>query len=98
MKQKSSIQISTINKIENVMRQKVKEVIPQFEEMEVSQTLTTVQGESAIKSNPAMQEARALFKDYCAIVKIQQELANGNKVELEKTNIDLIRSKLKLAK
>ena len=96
MRQKTSVQISTVNRIEKVMRQKVKEVIPEFEEMEVSQTLTTMRGEPAIKSNPAIQEARALFKDYCSIVKIQQELANGTKKEPEKSSIDLIRSKLKL--
>lgn len=96
MKQKNSVQISTVNQIEKAMRQKVKEEIPLFKSMSVSQILTTTQGEQAIKSNPAMQEIRALFRDYCAVVKIQRELANDNKAELEKTSIDLIRSKLKL--
>lgn len=96
MKRKNSSQMTTINQIEKAMRQKVKEEIPVFKAMSVSQILTTTQGESAIKSNPAMQEIRALFRDYCAIVKVQKELAENSGAKLEQTSIDLIRSKLKL--
>lgn len=85
-------------KIEKAMRSKVKSLIPVYKEMPVAQTVTSTQGEEVLKGNPAMQEIRATFRDYCTIVKVQQDFLANRAAPVEVANIDSIRKKLKIAK
>lgn len=87
-----------ICKIEKAMRSKVKALIPTYKEMPVSQTVTSTQGEEVTKSNPAMQEIRATFRDYCSIVKVQQDFFANRAAPVHVDNLDSIRRKLKIAK
>ena len=92
-------QAAMVWKIERAMRKKVKALFPTFEEMQVAQAVTSTQGEEVLKSNPAMQEIRATFRDYCSIVKAQMSLI-GDKAPApaELSQIDTIRARLKIAK
>ena len=92
-------QAAMVWKIERAMRKKVKALFPTFEEMPVAQAVTSTQGEEVLKSNPAMQEIRATFRDYCTIVKSQMALL-GDKAPAaaEVSQLDTIRAKLKIAK
>lgn len=90
-------QAVTIIKAEKIMRRKVKELLPVFEEMAVSQTVTNTQGEEVIKSNPAFQEVRATIRDYCTIVKVEQDILANRAAPVEViTPINELRRKLKI--
>lgn len=51
------------------MQEKIDAQIPVYEQLLLAQTLTTAQGEKALKNNPAMQEFRATVRDYAAALK-----------------------------
>lgn len=89
-------QAAMVWKIEKAMRKKVKAIFPMFEEMPVAQAVTSTQGEEVLKSNPAMQEIRATFRDYCSIVKVQLSLIGDKQAPVELSQIDSIRQKLKI--
>lgn len=90
-------QEKTISKIEKAMREKVKQQLPIFEKMPAAQTMTTTQGEKVLKNNPAMQEIRALFRDYVAVVKIQRDLAGGDSEPVEISSLESLRGKFKIS-
>ena len=89
-------QTETIQKIEKTMRAWIEEHLEIYRTMPDSQILTTAQGEQAIKANPAAQEIRAAFKDYCYVVKTMRDLT-GNE-EAEADSIEELRKKFKIAK
>lgn len=91
-------QAVTVCKIEKAMRKKVKEQIPVFEKLPAAQTMTTTRGEKVLKNNPAMQEIRAMFRDYCTIVKVQQDIIANRTAPVQVASISSLRQKLKIAK
>ena len=92
-----SAQRQTIDKIEKTMRAWIEQHLEVYKTMPDSQILTTAQGEQAIKANPAAQEIRAAFKDYCYIVKVQNELSDVEEPG-EQTSIDDLKKRFKIAK
>lgn len=92
-----SVQKQTVDKIEKAMRAWIEDHLESYGKMAESQILTTAQGESAIKANPAVAEIRATFKDYCYIVKVQNELSDADEPG-EQTSIDDLRKRFKIAK
>lgn len=91
-------QAATICKIEEAMRSKVDEMIETYGDMPATQVVTSTQGEQVTKANPAMQEIRATFRDYCAIVKARQDILGSKSTPAEVTSINALRAKLKIAK
>lgn len=91
-------QAAMVWKIEKALRKKVKAIFPTFEEMPVAQAVTNTQGETVLKNNPAMQEIRAVMRDYVAIVKTQWDMIGDTPKEAEVSQIDAIRQRLKIAK
>lgn len=91
-------QRETVDRIEAAMREKVNQQLPIFEKMPPAQRMKTVQGETVYKNNPAIQEIRALFRDYCAIVKAQQDIYGNKQTKAEVATINSIRERLKIAK
>lgn len=89
-------QEKTISAIEQTMRKWIEEKLETYAETPECQILTTAQGERAIKANPAAQEIRAAFKDYCYVVKTQKELMGEENVDV--SSIDELRKKFKIAK
>ena len=89
-------QEKTIAAIEKTMRKWIEEKLETYSTMPESQILTTVSGEKAIKANPAAQEIRAAFKDYCYVVKTMRELS-GDKSEVEVDSIEELRKKFRIA-
>ena len=83
----------TIVEIRKAMQRKVEDILPEFDEMELSQTVRSTQGELVEKANPAIQEARALFRDFCAIVRAENEIAG---TEAEVDNLESLRNKFKV--
>jgi len=92
-----SVQKQTVDKIEKAMRLWIENHLEAYGKMAESQILTTAQGEQAIKANPAIAEVRATFKDYCYIVKVQNELSDADEPG-EQTSIDDLRKRFKIAK
>jgi len=90
-------QEKTIAEIESTMREWIKKQLPIYDKLPAAQTMTTVQGEKVLKANPASQEIRAAFKDYCYIVKVQSELNGGERSGNIET-LDDFRKKYKIAK
>jgi len=93
----TSVQKQTVDKIEQAMRAWIESHLEAYGKMAESQILTTAQGEPAIKANPAVAEIRATFKDYCYIVKVQNELSDADEPG-EQTSIDDLRKRFKIAK
>lgn len=91
-------QAAMVCKIEKVFRGKVRQVIPLFKDAELTQSVTNTQGERVLKSNPEIQEFRAMCRDYCMIVKVQQDILANKAAPVEVTSINALRSKLKIAK
>ena len=91
-------QALTVGEIERTMRRKVEELIPIFEAAPAAQEVTNCQGDKVLKQNPEIQEIRALFKDYCAVVKVQKEILGTKTTPAEVTSINALRQKLKIAK
>lgn len=96
-KKGKSAQRETIDKIEKAMRAWIEDHLEVYEKMPDSQILTTAQGEQAIKANPAAKEIREAFRDYCNIVKVQNELSDVEEPG-EQTSIDDLRKRFKIAK
>ena len=88
-------QEKTINKIEQTMRTWIEGQLSVYEQMPAAQTMTTTQGERVLKANPATAEIRAAFKDYCYVVKTQNELGNGNNAS-DASAIEDLRKKFKV--
>ena len=83
----------TIVEIRKAMQQKIEDILPEFETMDLTQTVRSTQGELVDKANPAIQEARALFKDFCSIVKVENEIAG---TEIEVDNLESLRNRFKV--
>ena len=90
------VQDKTIAKIEKTMRSWIEDHLEEYQNIEPSQILRTVSGERAIKANPAAQEIRAAFKDYCYVVKVQRELAGAEKKPGDVSSIEELRKKFKV--
>lgn len=91
-------QAAMVWKIEKVFRKKVKAVLPMFDELPVAQAVTTTQGEQVLKGNPAMQEIRAMIKDYVFITKTQWDMLGDVAPTAEISQLDSIRQRWKIAK
>lgn len=87
-------QEKTISKIEKAMRSWIESQLPTYEQMPAAQTMTSTQGEKVLKANPATQEIRAAFKDYCYVVKTQRELSNNEVADT--SAIDDLRKRFKV--
>ena len=90
-------QAKELCKIEKAMRDKIDKILPEFKDMPVAQEATTTQGERVLKANPAIQETRALFRDYAAVVKSQRDLFDNVPQPAEISSLDSLRKKYKLA-
>lgn len=88
-------QEKTIKKIETAMRGWIEEQIPIYEKLPAAQTMTTTQGERVLKANPALQEIRAAFRDYCYVVKTMEGL--GEEEETHST-IEEMKKKFKIVR
>lgn len=91
-------QAVTVCKIEKAMRDKVNSLIPVLSKTSITQIVISTQGEPVIKGNPAMVEIRAIFRDYCAIVKAQAALLGGKATPAQVSTVDSIREKLRIVK
>lgn len=70
--------------------------MPEYGTMELSQILRTVQGEPAIKANPAMQEFRATVRDYATALKSLQDIVESNQTAEKASSLADFRNKLKV--
>lgn len=87
-------QEKTISKIEQTMRSWIESQLSTYDEMPPAQTVTNTQGEKVLKANPATQEIRAAFKDYCYVVKTQREISNNEVADT--SAIDYLRKRFKV--
>ena len=92
-----SKQEETINKIEESLRNWIDDHIEEYRNTPASYVATSTQGEKVAKANPAAQEIRAAFKDYCYIVKTQKEINNTN-IPDDVDSVEDIRKRFRIAK
>lgn len=78
------------------MQEKIEQQIPIYEEMPLTQVLTTVQGEQAIKANPHMQEFRATVRDYASALKNLYEIVENHKEPAKLSSLSEMRQRLKV--
>ena len=90
--------IRTVDVTIRRIREKIEKNTPEFLEMPLAQTLTTTQGDVAQKANPAVQEFRALVRDYAAALKTLRDIKGNQPEEVEASNLESIRSRFKVAK
>jgi hypothetical protein len=89
-------QDETLSKIEKTMRSWIEDNLERYKNEPAAIEATNTQGERVNKINPAPQEIRAAFKDYCYIVKIMRSLSGENDAEID--DIADVKKKFKLAK
>lgn len=89
-------QIETIQKIEQTMRGWIEDNLETYQNEPPAYEVTSTQGERVNKANPATQEIRAAFKDYCDVVKTMRDLAGNEEVDTD--SIEELRKKFKIAK
>ena len=91
-------QAMTLARAVLAMQEKIDAQIPVYEELPLAQTLTTTQGEKALKNNPAMQEFRGTVRDYAASLKSLQAILDDTDDQCEVSSLDDIRSRFRVAK
>ena len=89
-------QTETIQKIEKTMRGWIEDNLETYRKEPPAYDVTSTQGETVKKANPATQEIRAAFKDYCYVVKTMRDLTGDE--EVETNSIEELRKKFKIAK
>jgi hypothetical protein len=89
-------QTETISKIEKTMRSWIEDNLEIYKSEPPAYEATSTQGELIKKANPATQEIRAAFKDYCYVVKTMRDLTGNEEVEVD--GIEELRKKFKIAK
>ena len=89
-------QDETISKIEQTMREWIENNLERYKEEPPAYEATSTQGERVNKANPATQEIRAAFKDYCYVVKTMRDLAEEEEPEV--SSISDLKKKFKIAK
>lgn len=89
-------QDETISKIEQTMREWIENNLERYKEEPPAYEATSTQGERVNKANPATQEIRAAFKDYCYVVKTMRDLAEEEEPEV--SSINDLKKKFKIAK
>ena len=92
-------QAMTLARAVLAMQEKIDEQIPVYEKLPLAQTLTTTQGEKALKNNPAMQEFRATVRDYAEALKDLNALIEEHPAEQAPaaSPIELLRDRFKMA-
>ncbi len=89
-------QAITLAKAVLALQDKIEQQLPVFEQMPLAQTLTTTQGELALKQNPAVSEFRATVRDYASALKNLQDIIDSNKAPEQKSSLADFRMKLKV--
>lgn len=89
-------QTETIQKIEQTMRTWIEDNLETYQNEPPAYEVTSTQGERVYKANPATQEIRAAFKDYCYVVKTMRDLTGNEEVDTD--SIEELRKKFKIAK
>ena len=89
-------QAVTLAKAVLALQDKIEQQLPVFEQTPLAQTLTTTQGEKALKQNPASAEFRATVRDYSVALKSLQDIVENNKAPEKKTSLADFRAKLKV--
>lgn len=89
-------QEKTISDIEKTMREWIYDNLERYKDEPPAFETTNMQGERVKKANPASQEIRAAFKDYCYIAKTMRDLAGSND-ETEIDSIEELRKKFRIA-
>lgn len=80
------------------MQEKIEQQIPNYAQMELSQTVTVGTGETILRQNPAMQEFRATVKDYATALNNLQDILSENKTPTQISEMAALRKKFKVAK
>lgn len=80
----------------NGMKEKLEQELPLLDEMPLSQTVTSTQGEQVQKANPWMSEFRGLVRDYSTILKSIDDLTKDYKEVPETTPLDEMRKRFRI--
>lgn len=89
-------QAITLAKAVLALQDKIEQQLPIFKEMPLAQTLTTTQGETALKQNPVVSEFRATVRDYALALKNLQDIIERNKAPEKTSDLVDFRAKLKV--
>ncbi len=89
-------QAITLAKAVLALQDKIEQQLPVFEQLPLAQTLTTTQGEKALKQNPATAEFRATVRDYASALKNLQDIVENNKAPEKASSLMDFRAKLKV--
>ena len=87
--------VTLVNAI-TAMQDKIDKEISGFAKMPLAQQVTVGTGEKMLRANPAMQEFRAMVKDYAQMLNQLQEMLDESGAPAEIKSLDSIRSKFKV--
>ena len=89
-------QAATLARAVLALQDKIEQQLPIYEQLPLAQTLTTAQGERALKQNPAVAEFRATVRDYATALKNLQDIVENNKAPEKASSLTDFRAKLKV--
>ena len=90
--------LELLEKSIEAMKTKIEQKTEEFKLMELSQQVTVGTGETILSANPAIQEYRALVRDYASALKALEELKAKQKGTPQVNSVEEMRKRLKVAK
>ena len=78
------------------MQKKIEQHLPELKGMPLSIEVTVGTGETVPRANPAIQEFRALVRDYSAALKNLRDIIGEGGISEEESSLDSLKSKIKV--
>lgn len=75
------------------LKAKLEQRLPEYNDADLAQTVTSTQGEKVLKANPFVSEFRATARDYAAILRDLHELLDAHGTPAELTSLDDFRKR-----
>ena len=88
-------QDNTLAAIEKSMRAWIENNLDEYENTPPAMMVTNTQGEVVKKADPALQEIRAAFKDYCYVIKTMREVSDSEDAP-QTSSIEELRKRFKV--
>lgn len=80
------------------MQEKIDQQIPIYKQMPLAQQVTVGTGERMLRQNPAVQEFRAMVRDYAQALVNLQNLVEANEAHENVASLDAFRERLRAVK
>lgn len=89
-------QVVTLSNAVLAMQKKIEKHTPELSSMPLTQEVVVNTGETVIRANPAIQEFRALVRDYTTALKALRDIVGEKNESEDGSSLDSLRKKFKV--